>query len=98
MKIKFLTLLLVFEFTGAVSQVPATLQSEVKKLYIACHDIDLTALAEMLCAEDADGYEKLDAYFLNDEQKFRYVQTNAKYNYGEIKTIGGKSYCPITFR
>ena len=98
MKIKFSTLLFLFALTGAVSQVPATLQSEVKKLYIACHDIDLTALTEMLCVEDADTYEKLDAYFLNDEQKFRYVQTDAKYNYGEIKTIDGKSYCPITFR
>lgn len=91
-------LLFLFAATTAFSQAPAALQSEVKKLYTACHDIDITALSEMLCSSDADVYSKLDAYFLNDDTKFRYVETNAKYNYGPMKTIEGKSYYPIDFR
>jgi hypothetical protein len=78
--------------------VPASLQAEVKRLYTTAHDIDIAALTEMLCSNDTDTYAKLDAHFQNEEQKFRYVFTNAKYNYGPAKIIAGKTYYVITFR
>ena len=80
------------------AQAPASLQAEVKHLYTAAHDIDITTLTEMLCTDDADAYSKLDNHFQSDEQKFRYVFTNAKYNFGAEKTIDGKTYYPINFR
>jgi hypothetical protein len=96
MKTKICLLLLI---TGCVfSQTPASLQNEVKRLYTAAHDIDITALSEMLCTADAEAYTKLDGHFQNEEQKFRYVLTNIKYNYGPAKTIDGKTYYLITFR
>jgi hypothetical protein len=52
----------------------------------------------MLCTADAEAYTKLDGHFQNEEQKFRYVLTNIKYNYGPAKTIDGKTYYLITFR
>jgi len=97
MKTKLCLALLIF-CSGLVAQVPASLQAEVKRLYTAAHDIDITALTEMLCSTEADVYEKLDTYFQSDEQKFRYVFTNAKYNYGREQTVDGKTYFPITFR
>ncbi len=84
--------------TTAFAQAPAGLQSEVKRLYTACHDIDIAALTEMLCTTGDDAYAKLDSHFQNDETKFRYVETNAKYNYGPSKSIDGKNYYPINFR
>jgi hypothetical protein len=96
MKTKICLLLLI---TGCVfSQTPASLQNEVKRLYTAAHDIDITTLSEMLCTTDAEAYAKLDGHFQNEEQKFRYVFTNAKYNYGPGKAIDGKTYYLITFR
>ena len=80
------------------SQAPASLQSEVNRLYTASHDIDITALSEMLCTSDPDAYAKLDSHFQNDDQKFRYVFTNAKYNYSPPKIIDGKTYFVINFR
>lgn len=97
MKTKLFLLLLLL--TASVSaQAPAALQSEVKKLYTACHDIDITALTEMLCTTEADIYGTLDSYFLNDNDKFRYVFTNVKYNYSAPQTIDGKTYYLINFR
>jgi len=80
------------------AQATAALQAEVKRLYTAAHDIDITALTEMICTDDADAYAKLDNHFQNEVQKFRYVFTNAKYNFGAEKTIDGKTYYPINFR
>lgn len=98
MKKIFCLILLIFTVGNASAQAPAELQSEVKKLYLACHDIDITLLTEMLCSSDPKMYSTLDSYFLNDDTKFRYVETNAKYNYGEQKVIDGKTYIPINFR
>jgi hypothetical protein len=82
----------------AMAQHPS--DSDVKKLYTAFHDIDIDFLTERLCSSmsEPELYGKLDGYFLNDAQKFRYVQTNAKYNYGEAFTEGDVTYHPIQFR
>jgi hypothetical protein len=80
------------------AQAPASLEAETKRLYTAFHDIDIDALTQMLCIKAGDAYGKLDAYFLNDSNKFRYVFTNAKYNYGQAKTIEGMTYVPVSFR
>lgn len=93
-----LGLLLLLVSSNIFAQAPAGLQAEVKKLYWVCHDIDITSLSEMLCTTEADAYTRLDGYFLNDDTKFRYVETNAKYNYAPAKTIDGKTYYPIDFR
>lgn len=81
-----------------MAQHPA--DNDVKKLYIAFHDIDIDFLAERLCSSmsESELYGKLDEYFLNDTQKFRYVQTNAKYNYSDAFTEGDVTYHPIQFR
>jgi hypothetical protein len=83
---------------NAFAQPPASLQAEVRRLYTACHDIDIAALTEMLCTTDTDAYAKLDSHFQNDETKFRYVETSAKYNYAAPKTVDGKTYYLINFR
>lgn len=98
MKTKLCAIALLFAVCQAFAQTPAALQSEVKRLYTACHDIDITALTEMLCVSNDNAYNVLDSHFLNDDQKFRYVFTNVKYNYGPVKPIDGKSYCAINFR
>lgn len=92
-------LLFLFVFASGMvfSQSPL---SDAKKLYTAFHDIDLETVSEMLCSNDSkeEVYKKLDAYFLSDESKFRYVQTNAKYNISPKKIIGDKSYHVVDFR
>jgi hypothetical protein len=95
-KIALLLLLVSGTFFAQTSQ---TLQPDVKKLYVAFDEIDLDALTEMLCTADRQTvYGKLDAHFLNDTQKFRFVFTNAKFNYSDIKIINGEPFCGITFR
>ena len=98
MRTKFYLIASLLAFSFGFSQAPSTLQSEVKRLYTACHDIDITLLTEMLFSTDEKIYATLDSYFLNDDTKFRYVETNAKYNYGAEKVIDGKTYIPINFR
>ena len=74
--------------------------ADVKKLYTAFHDIDIDFLSERICSpyEGMELYARLDAYFLNDSQKFRYVFTNAKYNYGPVISVDGIDYHPVDFR
>ena len=100
MKLKTCFLLLLLTIGRLSAQAPQQLQSDVKKLYVAFDEIDIDKLSVMLLSTDepAKVYDKLDSYFLNDEQKFRYVYTNVKYNFGPIQEIDGKSYCSINFR
>lgn len=81
-----------------LAQHPA--DADVKKLYTAFHDIDIDFLSERICSpyEGMDLYARLDDYFLNDSQKFRYVFTNAKYNYEAALSINGLDYYPVNFR
>ncbi|HEY0091623.1 MAG TPA: hypothetical protein VGB43_03970, partial [Flavobacterium sp.] len=37
-------------------------------------------------------------YFLNEENKFRYVFTNPKYKFSALKVEDGKTYAGVTFR
>ncbi|RZJ29132.1 MAG: hypothetical protein EOO48_08230 [Flavobacterium sp.] len=97
MKAKFFFILFLIG-SCAFCQVPSGLESSVKKLYTACHDIDISALTDMLCTSNDNAYNVLDGYFLNEDSKFRYVFTNVKYKYGPIKVVDGKSYCRIDFR
>ncbi len=95
-----ITLFLLLLATGVFAQAPPALQADTKKLYSAFDDIDIDKLSAMIFSplQPSEVYEKLDAYFLNDEQKFRYVYTNVKYNFGPVQTIDDKSYCMVTFR
>lgn len=98
--IKSITILFLLCGLVSAAQTPQQLQSDVKKLYVAFDEIDIDKLSVMLLSMDepAKVYDKLDSYFLNDEQKFRYVYTNVKYNFGPIQTVDSKSYCVINFR
>jgi len=100
MKRLILLMLLIF-FTGSVTgQTLRTLETDVRKLYVSFDDIDLEAVAASLCSDlPADEiYKILDAYFLNDDNKFRYVYTNPKYSFSPLKTDNGKTYSAIKFR
>lgn len=79
---------------------PQPLPTDIRKLYAAFDDVDIDALSNMLCTngDKASLYDKLDAYFLNDECKFRYVFSNVKYNFSPEKIIGGKSFYTVSFR
>lgn len=91
-----LTFLLVS--VAGLAQHPA--EREIKKLYTAFHDIDIDYLSEHICSkiEGMALYGELDGYFLNADQKFRYVMTNAKYDYAPAKSIDGVTYQPFKFR
>jgi hypothetical protein len=100
MRTKTLLFLLLVVSSNVFAQVPEHLQTDTKQLYVAFDDIDIDKLSAMILSpsEPSIVYDKLDAYFLNEEQKFRYVFTNAKFNYSDIKEIDGRSYCVINFR
>lgn len=89
---------LLFVSVSGLAQNPADVA--VKKLYTAFHDIDIDYLSEHLCSksEGMELYGKLDNYFLNADQKFRYVMTNAKYDYAPTKIIEAVTYQPFKFR
>ena len=83
----------------AKAQVPASLQADLKKLYVAFDDIDLEGLSQMLCTGDpATLYGKLDAYFQNDENKFRYVMHAITYQFGKAVEADGKVFYPVSYR
>lgn len=84
----------------AFAQTPESLQSATKRLYVAFDEIDIDLLSQMICSAEENQmvYDQLDAYFLNDISKFRFVNTNAKITYSPIKVIDGKSYASIHFR
>lgn len=87
-----------FASVSGLAQNPA--DAAAKKLYTAFHDIDIDYLSERLCSksEGMELYAKLDSYFLNADQKFRYVMTNAKYDYAPAVMIDGVTYQPFKFR
>ena len=100
MKTKFLIVFLVFNCAVISAQTIQSLKADVHKLYTSFDDIDLEAVASALCSDKSadDVYKILDAYFLNDDNKFRYVYTNAKHNFSPFMVDDGKTYCVITFR
>ncbi len=74
---------------------PESLVSDTKKLYEAFDTIDLDGIALMMCPSNPDEFAQgLDQWFQNEEFKFRYVFTNAKYNYLKVD----ESQYTITFR
>lgn len=98
MSVKYLAVL--FCCCMSFAQTPKELQNDTKKLYIAFDEIDIDKLSVMILSnsEPTIVYDQLDAYFLTEDQKFRFVYTNATFNYSDIKTIDGNSYCAINFR
>lgn len=97
---KLLLLLLFFTASDMFPQASESLQLQTKKLYDAFNTVDIDLLTEMLCTntDKQATYDKLDAAFLNEELKMRFVFTNAKFNYSSIKSIGSNSYSSINFR
>ncbi|HLA56513.1 MAG TPA: hypothetical protein VK623_10455 [Flavobacterium sp.] len=99
MKSKISAFLILFCCTFSFSQTAESLKTDTKKLYDSFDNIDIEGLTNMLCANgNKADYDKLDAVFQDDGQKFRFVFTNAKFNYSPVKVIDGKSYCSISFR
>jgi hypothetical protein len=94
-----LTVILFFTSFLAFSQTTESLKTDIKKLYDSFDNIDIEGLTNLLCANgNKANYDKLDAVFQDEERKFRFVFTNAKFNYSPVKVIGDKSYCSISFR
>ena len=97
-------LLLLFLSMIASAQ-PATLERDTKKLYEAFDTIDIDAIAEMMCNRvGAEAFKTdLDQWFQNDDFKFRFVYTNAKYEFrkmaaaGEVFEIGFRNVVRITY-
>jgi hypothetical protein len=100
MRTKTLLFLLLIISSDVLAQVPEHLQTDTKKIYVAFDEIDIDKLSAMILSPSEPNavYDKLDAYFLNDQQKFRYVFTDAKFNYSDVKEIDGHSYCAVSFR
>ena len=100
MKIKLLAIVLILFAESGYCQSLEKLRSDTKKLYAAFHDIDIEGITEMICTngDTLAVKEQLDKWFLNDESKFRFVLTDAKYNISPIKKSDNKSFCEITFR
>lgn len=76
------------------------LVQRVQELYSALDNVDLEALPAQLCSKLTKDqvYNSLDAYFLNDQNKFRFVFTNLNFRTEAAKLIDGEKYQLITFR
>ncbi|HEX9979336.1 MAG TPA: hypothetical protein VGB50_02090 [Flavobacterium sp.] len=80
------------------AQSSTALQSATKNFYEAMYNIDIDAISNMLCHDKTDVYERVDNAFQNDDFKYRFVFTNAKFDYSAIKNINAKSYAVVNFR
>ncbi len=75
---------------------PESLVRDTKRLYEAFDLIDIDVLSDLICTADPTQIAAaLDSWFQNDETKFRFVRTNAKYTYEKVP---GTDHYTVKFR
>lgn len=101
---KRIFLALLFISSISFSQTLESLKVATKKLYAANYLMDfetITSLSypKMVETIGKDAFlEELEKYYENEAYRLREQLETLAFQYGEIKKIGGKSFCVITFR
>lgn len=101
---KLLSFLLLFFSLSAFAQSLESLKPIAKKLYDANYLMSFDDVVTYTYPKYVENQtkeallEKLDLDYQNDEFRMRLQLVTPVFTYGEIKQIGGVSYCVITFK
>lgn len=104
MKLKYISILLLFTAFNSFSQTLETLKTSTKKMYEANYLMDFETIVSLSYPEMVKTIgkdlllEKLEKYYENDEYRLREQLEILAFQYGTIKKIENKSFCVITFR
>jgi hypothetical protein len=103
MKLKLITLFIVYSFTG-FSQNTEKLKAAMQALYEANYLMDFEAIAQysypdMVVKIGKDTFlQQTEQHYENEQYRLRYQLQNVPIQLGQTKQVNGKSFCVITIR
>ncbi len=103
MKLKFQILLVLLSNVFGFSQTLETLKVDTQKMYDASYNMDYETILDYTHPKILELVSRdqmilaMEHTFENEELKIRFVHSNPTFNYSDVKTIDGRSFCRVSY-
>lgn len=103
MKLHYQILFILFWNLFGFSQTLETLKSDTQKMYDASYNMDYETILDYTHPKILELVNRdqmilaMEQTFENEQLKIRFVHSNPTFNYSDVKTIDGKSFCRVSY-